>query len=135
MMRLIRLMLPAAALTAVLSACSGSTPEAKVVVTDDPNIEIKRTIIVTGDNQCQLKVQKGRDQPELISPLSCTLTKSASGEINAVTTAFAPPCSAYVFNNLIGELFFLDDKALTTRNPACEVESFNASYGWSLERN
>lgn len=134
MIRITRLMLTASALAAVLTACSGGAPEAKVVVTDDPNIEIKRTIIVTGENQCQLKVQKGRDQPELISPMSCTLTKSASGEISAVTTVFAPPCGAYAFNNLIGELFFLDDKALTTRKPACKVESFNASYGWSLER-
>ena len=122
----------------LLSACSGSAPEAKVFAadasTDDPNVEIKRTIIVTSDTQCQLKVQKGRDDPELISPQSCTLTKSDSGEISAVTTVFASPCRSYVFNNLIGELFFLDDKPLTTRQPACKVESFNASYGWSLER-
>lgn len=137
-MRAIRLMLSAVAVTALLSACSGSAPEAKPVAADtgadDPNIEIKRTIIVTGDSQCQLKVQKGRDEPELISPQSCKLTKSASGEISAITTVFAAPCREYAFNNLIGELFFLDDKALTARQPACKVESFNASYGWSLER-
>ena len=134
-MRIIHVMLPVAALTAVLSACSGSAPEAKLVISDDPNIEIKRTIMVTGDSQCQLKVQKGRDQPELITPQSCKLTKSASGEISAVTTVFAAPCTTYVFNNLIGELYFLDDKALVTRKPACKVESFNASYGWALERS
>jgi hypothetical protein len=130
-----RLMLTAAAVTALLSACSGSAPETKLAVTDDPNVEIKRTIIVTGDSQCRLKVQKGRDEPELIVPQSCQLTKSGSGEISAVTTVFASPCGSYTFNNLIGELFFLDDKALTTRKPACKVESFNASYGWSLERS
>jgi hypothetical protein len=41
----------------LLSACSGSAPEAKVFAadasTDDPNVEIKRTIIVTSDTQCQ----------------------------------------------------------------------------------
>jgi hypothetical protein len=134
-MRANRLMLPAAAISALLSACSGSAPETKLAVTDDPNVEIKRTIIVTGDSQCRLKVQKGRDEPELIVPQSCQLTKSGSGEISAVTTVFASPCGSYTFNNLIGELFFLDDKALTTRKPACKVESFNASYGWSLERS
>ncbi len=122
----------------LLSACSGSAPEAKVFAADasadDPNVEIKRTIIVTSDTQCQLKIQKGRDAPELINPQSCNLTKSDSGEISAVTTVFASPCRTYVFNNLIGEMFFLDDKPLTTRQPACKVESFNASYGWSLER-
>jgi hypothetical protein len=130
-----RLMLTAAAVTALLSACSGSAPETKLAVTDDPNVEIKRTIIVTGDSQCRLKVQKDRDEPELIVPQSCQLTKSGSGEISAVTTVFASPCGSYTFNNLIGELFFLDDKALTTRKAACKVESFNASYGWSLERS
>ena len=120
--------------TVLLSACSGSAPETKVVVEDDPNIEIKRTIVITGDSQCQLSVQKGRGEPELIAPQSCRLTKSDSGEISAVTTVFAAPCSSYTFNNLIGELFFLDDKALTTRKPACKVESFNASYGWALEQ-
>ena len=130
-----RTLLFAAVTTVLLSACSGSAPETKVVVEDDPNIEIKRTIVITGDSQCQLRVQKGRDEPELISPQSCRLTKSGSGEISAVTTVFAAPCSSYTFNNLIGELFFLDDKALTTRKPACKVESFNASYGWALEQN
>ena len=130
-----RTLLFAAVTTVMLSACSGSAPETKVVVEDDPNIEIKRTIVITGDSQCQLRVQKGRDEPELITPQSCRLTKSGSGEISAVTTVFAAPCSSYTFNNLIGELFFLDDKALTTRKPACKVESFNASYGWALEQN
>lgn len=130
-----RTLLFAAVTTVLLSACSGSAPETKVVVEDDPNIEIKRTIVITGDSQCQLRVQKGRDEPELITPQSCRLTKSGSGEISAVTTVFAAPCSSYTFNNLIGELFFLDDKALTTRKPACKVESFNASYGWALKQN
>jgi hypothetical protein len=119
----------------VLAACSNSQPPAKptAVEVDDPAIEVKRAIVVTGSGQCQLKVQKGRDDPELISPKSCELTKGASDIVTTVTVSFDAPCKKYQFKNLIGELYFLDDKALGTRNPACQVESFNASYGWSLE--
>ena len=117
-----------------LAACSSSAPEAKPVATDDPNVETKRTIVLAGDTRCRLEVQKGRASPEIIEPVSCRISKTASGEISAVTAVFAAPCREYAFNNLIGELYFLDEKNLAGRNAACAVESFNASYGWSLKR-
>ena len=119
---------------ASLSACSSSAPEAKPVAADDPNVETRRTIVLASDTRCRLEVQKGRASPEIIEPVSCRVSKTASGEINAVTAVFAAPCREYAFNNLIGELYFLDEKALSGRNAACPVESFNASYGWSLKR-
>lgn len=118
----------------VLAACSNSQPAARpAAAADDPAVEVKRTIVVTGSGQCQLKVQKGRDDPELFTPKSCALTKDAAGIVTAVTTSFDAPCKQYQFKNLIGELYFLDEKSIGTRNAACPVESFNASYGWSLE--
>ena len=119
----------------LLAGCSNNQPTAKpeTAAADDPAVEVKRAIVVTGNGQCQLKVQKGRDDPELISPKSCELTKGVSDIVTSVTLSFDAPCKKYQFKNLIGELYFLDDKALGTRNPACPVESFNASYGWSLE--
>lgn len=120
----------------LLAACSNSQPAARPVVAapDDPNIEVKRTIVVTGNGQCQLKMQKGRDDPELFTPKSCALTKDATDIVTAVTVSFDAPCKQYQFKNLIGDLYFLDEKAIGTRNAACRVESFNASYGWSLEK-
>jgi hypothetical protein len=125
----------AMALGILLAACSNSQPAARPVAAavDDPNIEVKRTIVVTGSGQCQLKVQKGRDDPELITPKSCTMTGSGDA-VTAVTVSFPAPCKQYQFKNLIGDLYFLDEKAIGTRNAACRVESFNASYGWSLEK-
>ena len=119
----------------LLAACSNSQPAARpaVAAPDDPNIEVKRTIVVTGDGQCQLKTQKGREDPELLTPVTCTLTSSGDA-VTAVTVSFPAPCKQYQFKNLIGDLYFLDEKAIGARNAACRVESFNASYGWSLER-
>jgi hypothetical protein len=117
-----------------LSACSNSPAEKSLAVeADDPNIEVVRTIVVTGNGLCQLKVQKGRDDPELLTPVTCTMTGSGDA-ITAVTVSFPAPCKQYQFKNLIGELYFLDEKAIGTRNAACRVEAFNASYGWSLEK-
>ncbi|HWR95127.1 MAG TPA: hypothetical protein VN248_00150 [Arenimonas sp.] len=100
---------------------------------DDPAVEVKRAIVVTGSGQCQLKVQKGRDDPELFTPKTCALTKDSADMVTAVTVSFDAPCKQYQFKNLIGELYFLDEKSIGKRNDACPVESFNASYGWSLE--
>jgi hypothetical protein len=120
----------------LLAACSNSQPAARqaTVAADDPDIEVKRTIVVTGDGQCQLKMQKGRDDPELFTPKSCALSKDATDTVTAVTVSFDAPCKQYQFKNLIGDLYFLDEKAIGARNAACPVESFNASYGWSLEK-
>jgi hypothetical protein len=117
-----------------LSACSNSPAEKSLVAEPDvPDIEVARTIVVTGDGQCQLKVQKGRDDAELFTPKSCILVGSGDA-VSAVTLSFAAPCKQYQFKNLIGELYFLDEKAIGTRNAACPVETFNASYGWRLEK-
>jgi len=121
-------------LSLALSACSNSPAEKSLAVeADDPNVEVVRTIVVTGSGQCQLKVQKGREDPELFTPKSCILAGSGD-TVSAVTVNFAAPCKQYQFKNLIGELYFLDEKAIGTRNAACPVETFNASYGWSLEK-
>lgn len=120
----------------LLAACSNSQPAARPAeaASEDPNIEVKRAIVVNGNGQCQLKVQKGRSDPELITPKSCALTKDSGNVVTAVTVSFEAPCKQYQFRNLIGELYFLDEKSIGTRNAACPVESFNASYGWSLEQ-
>lgn len=93
-----------------------------------------RTILITSDTQCQLRIQKGRDDPELITPKSCSLDVSAAGNISAVKVQFDAPCKQYTFNNIIGEMYFIDDKSIASRNKSCRVESFNSSYGWSIER-
>ena len=55
-----------------LSACSNSPAEKPLAAEpDNPDIEVTRTIVVTGDGQCQLKVQKGREDAELFTPKSC----------------------------------------------------------------
>mgnify|MGYP006342243451 FL=1 len=117
-----------------LSACSNSPAEKSLTAEpDNPDIEITRTIVMTGVSQVQLKVQKGREDAELFTPKSCILVGSGDA-VSAVTVSFAAPCKQYQFKNLIGALYFLDEKAIGTRNAACPVESFNASYGWSLEK-
>lgn len=120
-----------------LAACSGGTVDAPAAVTieqDEPGVEVVRTILVTGGTQCALSVRRGRDEPVVHSASSCELKTDAGGAVTAVTVAFAPPCRRYTFNNLIGERYFLDEKALGRRNPACPIESFNAGYGWALQR-
>ncbi len=126
-----------ALLSSLLAACSGGTVDAPAAVTieqDEPGVEVARTILVTGGTQCTLSVRKGRDEPQVHSAASCELKTDAGGAVTAVTVAFAPPCRRYTFKNLIGERYFLDEKALGQRNPACPIESFNAGYGWALQR-
>ncbi|WP_297798940.1 hypothetical protein [Arenimonas sp. GDDSR-1] len=124
-------------LAAFAAGCS-STPEAQAsrpAPTDDPNIEVKRTIVMTGASQCQLKIQCGRDEPELLTPKACNPAKAADGHITEVSIVFDAPCKTYPFKNIQGELYFLDEKSIAGRNSACPVESFNTSYGWALEKS
>ncbi len=120
-----------------LAACSGNAVDAPQPVSieqDPPGAEIVRTIVVTGGTQCALHVRKDRDDPEVFTAAACELKTGAGDAVTAVTLSFAPPCRRYTFNNLIGERYFLDEKALGQRNPACPIESFNAGYGWVLQR-
>ena len=123
-------------LAAIAAGCSSSSPEAQAsrpAPTDDPNIEVKRTIVMTGTNQCQLKIERGRDEPELLTPKACNPVAAADGQVTEVSIVFDAPCKTYPFKNIIGELYFLDEKSIAGRNSACQVESFNASYGWALQ--
>ena len=121
----------------VLAACSGGAvdaPQPATIEQDPPGAEVVRTIVVTGGTQCALNVRKDRDDAEVFTAASCELKSGPGGAVTAVTLNFAPPCRRYTFNNLIGERYFLDEKALGQRNPACPIESFNAGYGWTLQR-
>ncbi len=121
----------------VLAACSGGAvdaPQPATIEQDPPGVEVVRTIVVTGGTQCALNVRKDRDDAEVFTAASCELKTGPGGAVTAVTLGFAPPCRRYTFNNLIGERYFLDEKALGQRNPACPIESFNAGYGWTLQR-
>ncbi|MFM6987095.1 MAG: hypothetical protein ACKOXG_00300 [Arenimonas sp.] len=121
----------------MLAACSGGAvdaPQPATIEQDPPGVEVARTIVVTGGTQCALNVRKDRDDAEVFTAASCELKTGPGGAVTAVTLDFAPPCRRYTFNNLIGERYFLDEKALGQRNPACPIESFNAGYGWTLQR-
>lgn len=121
----------------VLAACSGNAvdaPQPATIEQGPPGAEVIRTIVVTGGTQCALNVRKDRDDPEVFTAAFCELKTGPGGAVTAVTLNFAPPCRRYTFNNLIGERYFLDEKALGQRNPACPIESFNAGYGWVLQR-
>ncbi len=123
-----------AALT--LASCSKNPPSPAVGATSaeafEPDVEEIRTIQIQSDSKCQLSIKRGRDEPELISPKSCQFNKSTAGDITSVTLNFDPPCKQYVLTNLIGELYFLDEKSIAGKNQACRIESFKASYGWAL---
>ena len=124
-------------LLCILAACSGGAADAPPAVTveqDPPGADIARTITVSGTTQCALSVRRGRDEPDIYPAAACELKTDAGGAVIAVTLGFAAPCRRYTFNNLIGERYFLDEKALGQRNPACPIESFNAGYGWTLQR-
>jgi hypothetical protein len=119
----------------LLNACSNTPADIEVKTdTDDPDVDVVRSIEVTGGNQCQLRIQKGRKDPELYVAKRCTLTRSGDF-VSSVSLAFEAPCTEYRFNNLIGDKFFFDSKAITAPNKACAIESFNDSYGWSLVQN
>lgn len=127
-------------LTACLSAagCTKSQQPAETIAFVAPDLEADvdevRTILIKSDTQCQLSVKRGRNDAELISPKSCSLIKTSAGEITAVKISFNPPCKEYTFNNVIGVLYFLDEKSIASKNKACRVESFKSSYGWAISK-
>ncbi len=124
-----------AVLLLLISACTNvpADIEVKTNADSDPDADVVRTIEVTSDTQCQLRIQKGRKDPELYSAKSCTLKRSGDF-VTSISLSFDAPCKQYTFNNLIGDKFFFDAKAISTPNKACTIESFSASYGWSLEQ-
>lgn len=116
----------------LLNACSNTPADIEVKTDiDDPNVEVVRSIEVTGENQCQLRVQKGRKDPEIYVAKRCTLKRSGDF-VSSISLAFEAPCSEYRFNNLISDKFFFDTKSISAPNKACAIETFNDSYGWSL---
>jgi hypothetical protein len=121
-----------------MSACTKSQLPEETVAFVAPDLEADvdeiRSILIKSDSQCQLSVKRGRNDPELISPKSCSFVKASTGEITAVKIAFAPPCKEYTLNNLIGELYFLDEKSIASKNKACRMESFKSSYGWTISK-
>lgn len=124
--------------TLILAACSDK-PAVENTETAQSNqpaeaVDEIRTILVQNDNKCVLRVQIGNDDPELINPSACSLTKGPDGHINSVLVAFSPPCKQYSLNNLIGDLYFLDEKSIAGKNKACRIESFKASYAWKIEQ-
>lgn len=124
--------------TCLLIACSDK-PAATPTETEPASqpadaVDEIRTILIQSDTTCVLRVQRGKDEPELINPTSCALTKGPDGHINSVSVAFSPPCKQYSLNNVIGDLYFLDEKSIAGKNKACRIESFKASYGWKIEQ-
>jgi hypothetical protein len=121
-----------------IGGCTKSQLPAETVAFVAPDLEADvdevRTILIKSDTQCQLSVKRGRNDAELISPKSCALVKTTTGEITAIKILFGSPCKEYTLNNLIGELYFLDEKAIASKNKACRVESFKSSYGWNISR-
>lgn len=121
-----------------ITACTKAQLPEQTVAFVAPDLETDvdeiRTILIKSDTQCQLSVKRGRNDAELISPKSCALVKTATGEISAIKILFSPPCKEYTLNNLIGELYFLDEKSIASKNKACRVESFKSSYGWAISK-
>ena len=119
-----------------MSACTKSQLPEETVAFVAPDLEADvnevRNISIKSDSQCQLSVKRGRNDAELISPKSCALVKTSTGEISAIKILFSPPCKEYTLNNLIGELYFLDEKSIASKNKACRIETFKSSYGWSV---
>ena len=137
-MRIFKLMLLSSLILPAITSCTNNQAEIldttiNTTSTASTADEV-RIILINSDTQCQLRIQKGRDDPELITPKSCSLEISAAGNISAVKVQFDAPCKQYTFNNIIGEMYFIDDKSIATHNKACRVESFNSSYGWAIER-
>lgn len=122
----------------ILAACSDK-PATEIPIANQnteqaADAEEIRTILIQSDTHCVLSVKKGRDQPELIKPNACSLKKAQDGHINAVLVTFNPPCKQYSLNNVIGDLYFLDEKSIAGKNTACRIETFKASYGWKIEQ-
>ncbi len=122
----------------LITACTKAQLPEQTVAFVAPDLEADvdevRTILIKNDSQCQLSVKRGRNDAELISPKSCSLVKTSTGEITTVKIAFAAPCKEYTLNNLIGELYFLDEKSIASKNKACRIETFKSSYGWAISK-
>ena len=121
-----------------ITACTKAQLPEQTVAFVAPDLETDvdeiRSILIKSDTQCQLSVKRGRNDAELISPKSCALLKASTGEITAVKILFASPCKEYTLNNLIGELYFLDEKSIASKNKACRIETFKSSYGWTISK-
>ena len=128
------------ALTASLAliSCSKNQPSpaagAPAAADLAPDVEEIRTILIQGDSKCQLSAARGRNEPVLVTPKSCQFIKTSAGDISSVVLIFDPPCKQYTMNNLIGALYFLDEKSIAGKNKDCPIESFKASYGWSISQ-
>ena len=92
-----------------------------------------RIISIQSPTQCSLIVKHGRKVETTITPKSCQLTKSTDGFITSVTVIFDAPCKQYLFKNVIGDRYFLDEKSIASKNTACVLETFNVGYSWSIE--
>jgi hypothetical protein len=122
-----------ATLLLLITACTNAPAdiEVKTNADSDTDADVVRTIEVTGETQCQLRIQKGRKDPEVYAAKTCRLKRSGDF-VTSLSLGFDAPCKQYSFNNLIGDKFFFDAKAVTTPNKACAIESFSASHGWAL---
>jgi Tfp pilus assembly protein PilW len=122
-----------AALLLLVSACSNAPAdiEVKTNADSDSDADVVRTIEVTDGTQCQLSIQKGRKDPEVFIAKTCSLKRSGDF-VTSLSMGFDAPCKQYSFNNLIGDKFFFDAKAVTSPNAKCAIESFSASHGWAL---
>jgi hypothetical protein len=120
-----------------LCACSEQSTDVVAEESQAPALtgadDETRTITIQSATQCQLVIKQGKKSSDAISPKSCKITRSADGFVTQVTVLFDPPCKQYNFNNVIGDRYFLDEKSIVSKNKACRIETFNATYGWELK--
>ncbi len=122
----------------LLNACTQKPSAETSSSSTSPNIVLTgkddetRIISIQSETQCSLIVKHGRRIENTITPKSCQLTKSADGFISSVLVTFDTPCKQYAFKNVIGTRYFLDEKTIASKNPACVLETFNASYSWEI---
>lgn len=122
----------------LLNACA-QKPSAEISnASTSPNIVLTgnddetRIISIQSETQCSLIVKHGRKIENTITPKSCQLVKSSDGFISSITVFFDAPCKQYLFKNVIGLRYFLDEKTIASKNPACVLETFNTSYSWEI---
>jgi hypothetical protein len=125
---------------AALSACAEKPDQETTVAAAPINLltgsdDEKRIISIQTPTQCSLIVKRGRKIAETINPKSCQLTKSTDGFITSVAVIFDAPCKQYLFKNVIGTHYFLDEKTIASKNKACALETFNPSYKWDIEES
>ena len=123
----------------LLNACAQKPSAETSNSSTSPNIVLTgkddetRIISIQSPTQCSLIVKHGRKVETTITPKSCQLTKSTDGFITSVTVIFDAPCKQYLFKNVIGDRYFLDEKSIASKNTACVLETFNVGYSWSIE--